>query len=94
MPDAIVSDIGMPNMNGYEFIAAVRSHPNPRIAAVPAIALTAYARAEDIREALAAGYQLHMTKPVRPDKLRIAIRSLLDEQEAMAIAVDASEQPE
>jgi PAS domain S-box-containing protein len=63
-PDLLISDIGMPNEDGYELIRRVRQLPAGSGGEVPAIALTAYARTEDRTRALRAGYQLHVTKPV------------------------------
>jgi CheY-like chemotaxis protein len=74
-PDILVSDISMPEVDGYAFIRQVREgtqHPN-----VPAIALTAHARAEDRRKALAAGFQEHLSKPVSFAKLARAIVKLV-----------------
>jgi CheY-like chemotaxis protein len=65
--DVIVSDIGMPEMDGYAFIRNVRSGVGAT--EVPAIALTAYARGEDARQAMLAGYQEHVAKPVDPVRL-------------------------
>ncbi len=63
-PDVLVSDIGMPEADGYDLIRQVRALPGGERAAVPAIALTAHARAEDRANALAAGFQAHVAKPV------------------------------
>jgi signal transduction histidine kinase len=60
--DIVISDIGMPEMDGYSLIRSLRSRSAG--ASVPAIALTAYARAEDADRAIRAGYQAHLTKPV------------------------------
>ena len=65
--DVILSDIGMPEMDGYTLVRRVRSRDTR--ADIPAIALTAYARAEDAERALRAGYQEHLTKPVDAGKL-------------------------
>jgi PAS domain S-box-containing protein len=73
-PDALVSDIAMPEQTGYELIAAVRALP--RLRALPAIALTAYGRAEDRERARAAGFDLHLGKPVEPTALIRAIARL------------------
>ena len=62
--DALVSDIAMPGMDGYDLIRAVRAEVRGR--AIPAVALTAYARVEDRQRALAAGFQLHVAKPIDP----------------------------
>jgi PAS domain S-box-containing protein len=62
--DVLVSDIGMPGMDGYELIRRVRALPDAARAGVPAIAVSAYARTEDGEQALAAGYQRYLAKPV------------------------------
>ena len=67
--DVVVSDIGMPGMDGYELLERIRAGGN----AVPAVALTAFARAEDKAKALEAGYQAHLTKPVKPSALTSAM---------------------
>jgi PAS domain S-box-containing protein len=67
--DVLVSDIGMPDQDGYDLITALRALEAAQGGAIPAVALTAYARAEDRRRALAAGYQVHVSKPVDPDEL-------------------------
>jgi PAS domain S-box-containing protein len=77
-PDLIVSDIGLPGMDGYEFIERVRSLNAAEGGAVPAIALTAFARAEDRTRALLAGYQAHVAKPVQPAELLAHIASFTD----------------
>jgi PAS domain S-box-containing protein len=68
-PDVLVCDIGMPGQDGYELLARVRALAAEEGGLVPAVALTAYARAEDRRRALAAGYQVHLPKPVDPGEL-------------------------
>jgi len=70
--DVLVSDISMPDADGYELIGRVRALEG-EVARVPAIALTAYARNRDREKALAAGYQLHLAKPVEPDDLVLAV---------------------
>jgi signal transduction histidine kinase/CHASE1-domain containing sensor protein/ActR/RegA family two-component response regulator len=65
----IVSDLGMPNMDGYELMQRVRTLPVEMGGAAPAIALTAYAGAEDRARAIAAGYALHLAKPYKPEEL-------------------------
>jgi CheY-like chemotaxis protein len=62
VPDIIVSDLHMPEMDGYEFIRHVRQIPE--LAAVPAIALTGYSMSREVREALSAGFNAYLTKPV------------------------------
>lgn len=63
-PDVIISDIGMPTEDGFEFIRKVRQLPPERGGKIPAVALTAYARAEDRLRVLRSGYQMHVSKPV------------------------------
>ncbi len=75
-PDVIVSDIGIPDMDGYAFIRKVRSLAPSRGGRTPAIALTAYARKEDAQRALAAGYQVHVSKPVEPAQLAAFVANL------------------
>lgn len=76
-PSGLISDIGMPGMDGYELIQAVRSLPASRGGNIPAVALTAFARAEDRKRSLLAGFQAHVTKPVDPGELVAAIASLV-----------------
>jgi len=75
--DAIVADIGMPGMDGFEFIRSVRQTLPAPANRVPAAALTAYARSEDRLKALASGFQLHLAKPVNPSELVAAVASLV-----------------
>jgi len=75
-PDVVVFDIGMPDEDGYELMRKVRALSPERGGLVPAVALTAYARAEDARRALEAGYQAHVPKPVDPDELATLVASL------------------
>lgn len=63
-PDVIVSDISMPCMDGYEFIREVRSLPADQGGQTPAIAITAFNRAEDRIRAIDAGFQKHLSKPI------------------------------
>ncbi len=74
--DVILSDIGMAEEDGYEFMRKVRALPPEQGGLVPAIALTGYATRKDRELALAAGYQLHLAKPVEPEDLLAAIASL------------------
>lgn len=75
-PNLLLTDIGMPDQDGYDLIRAVRNLPEP-LCSVPAIALTAFAREEDRRKALLAGFQMHIAKPVNWDELFAAIAELL-----------------
>jgi PAS domain S-box-containing protein len=76
-PDVLVSDIGMPEEDGYSLIKKVRAS-NSRGRRLPAIALTAYARAEDRVQALSAGFNMHVPKPVELAELVTVIASVLD----------------
>jgi PAS domain S-box-containing protein len=76
--DILVTDIGMPDYDGYKFIQQIRVSEPKRVRNIPAIALTAYARAEDRQRALLAGYQMHLAKPVEPRELIAGIASLLN----------------
>ncbi|HEY0169484.1 MAG TPA: PAS domain S-box protein [Pyrinomonadaceae bacterium] len=75
-PDVLISDIGMPDEDGYALIRKVRGLPAARGGNVPAIALTAYARTEDRLQALRAGYHMHVTKPVELTELAAVVSSL------------------
>lgn len=74
--DVIVSDIGMPRTDGYQFIQQVRDLPVERGSRIPALALTAYARTEDRLRAMRAGYQMHIAKPIEYTELVTLIASL------------------
>jgi CheY-like chemotaxis protein len=74
--DVLVSDIAIPDDDGYELMRQVRLLSNEKSRAVPAVALTAYATEEDRKRALAAGFQLHLAKPVEPNQLIAAISHL------------------
>ncbi|MGI8812106.1 MAG: PAS domain S-box protein [Pyrinomonadaceae bacterium] len=74
--DVLVSDIGMPDEDGYSLIRRIRSMPRDRGGQIPAIALTAYARVEDRLQALASGFQGYLAKPVEPAELAAAISSV------------------
>lgn len=74
-PHVLISDLGMPTEDGFELIRQVRAR-GYTFQNLPAVALTAYARTEDRRKALLAGFQLHLTKPVDPAELSAAIASL------------------
>ncbi|MEX2169060.1 MAG: PAS domain S-box protein [Pirellulales bacterium] len=75
-PNVIVSDIGMPDRDGYQFIREVRNLPSLEGGKTPAIALTAFARSEDRTRAMLAGYQVHIAKPIEPQELIATVGSL------------------
>jgi PAS domain S-box-containing protein len=75
-PNVLVSDINMPGMDGYELIRRVRAMERERGGKIPAVALTAYARAEDRVRALQAGYQMHVPKPIEPAELEVVVATL------------------
>jgi CheY-like chemotaxis protein len=75
--DIFISDIGMPGIDGYMLLQKVRSHPAYQGKPLPAIALTAYAAEYDQQQAIAAGFQLHISKPIEPEELVQAIAHLL-----------------
>lgn len=75
-PDVLISDIGMPEMDGYMLIQQIRALPPEKGGQTLAIALTAYARGEDYQLAIASGYQRHLTKPLDLDQLVKAVVEL------------------
>ena len=72
-PDVLVSDIGMPEVNGFDLLQQIRTLPPEKKGQIPAIALTAYAREEDRQQALSSGFQLHVTKPLDVKQLVQAV---------------------
>ena len=78
-PDVVVSDIGMPGYDGYWFIRELRRSVDA--SAVPAVALTAYARGEDVDKAIEAGFQHHVAKPVEPDDLLSVLLQVIEERD-------------
>jgi CheY-like chemotaxis protein/anti-sigma regulatory factor (Ser/Thr protein kinase) len=79
-PDLLVSDIGMPNEDGYSLIQKVRSLESNQTRQVPAVALTAYASDEDRMQALSAGFQMHVPKPIEPESFISSLASVLGRQ--------------
>ncbi len=75
-PDVLISDIGMPGKDGYQFIREVRALDGNSGGKVPAIALTAFARSEDRTRAMMAGFQTHVAKPIEPPELIATVGSL------------------
>ena len=84
--DVLISDIGMPVMDGYALIEKVRRLPLERGGGIPAVALTAYAGVEDRMRMLSAGYQSHLPKPVEPIELTTVVANLAA-RHAMLVAV-------
>ena len=78
IPDIIVSDLEMPECDGYYFLRRVRSRTPQEGGATPAIALSGNTRIEDQTRALLAGYQRHLSKPCRAPELILAIRGVID----------------
>jgi CheY-like chemotaxis protein len=75
-PDILLSDIGMPEKDGYDLARALRALPAAEGGSIPAAALTAMARAEDRTRAMLAGFQAHITKPVEPTELIAVVATL------------------
>jgi CheY-like chemotaxis protein len=76
-PDALVIDLGMPEMDGLQFIEKVRASNDPRVSHVPAAALTAFARSEDRTKALRSGFEMHLAKPIDPGELVASVLTLV-----------------
>ena len=77
MPDVLVADLGMPNMDGFSFIDRVSRHPSVAVReACRRRRLTAYARSDDRMKALRAGFQIHLAKPIEPAELMTTVASL------------------
>ena len=76
-PHAIIADIGLPDEDGYRLMEQLSVRPKSRGGAIPVIALTTHGRPQDKRRALAAGFRLHVTKPVSPGALADAVSSVL-----------------
>jgi PAS domain S-box-containing protein len=75
-PDVLLSDIGMPGEDGYTLIRRIRQLPPEQGGQIPAAALTAYARQDDRLHALAAGFQMHVSKPIEPIQLLTVVTRL------------------
>jgi CheY-like chemotaxis protein len=75
-PDVLVSDIGMPGRDGYSLVRALRAHELACASRVPAIALTAFGTVRDVDNAVSAGFDVHMRKPVDLDALCKHVKSL------------------
>ncbi|AQR70206.1 two-component hybrid sensor and regulator [Janthinobacterium sp. LM6] len=75
-PDVLVSDIGMPEADGFDLLAQVRAHAAPDVARLPALALTAFAQPQDRQRALDSGFQAWVSKPLDPAELVAAVAQL------------------
>jgi CheY-like chemotaxis protein len=75
-PQVLLCDIGMPGEDGYQLLEKIRALPESEGGSTPAVALTAFARSEDRRRALMAGFQLHVPKPVEPAELLAVVANL------------------
>jgi len=76
-PDVLISDIGMPGMDGYQLMRKIRAD-EPRDRRLPAVALTAFARSEDRKRAILAGYQTHLAKPFDTAELVLVVAGLMN----------------
>ena len=75
--DLLIADIGMPKEDGYSLMRSVRALQSSETAHMPAIALTAHARPEDVEQALASGFQMHLAKPIDSSRLLSAVATTL-----------------
>ncbi|HEY9879290.1 MAG TPA: ATP-binding protein [Leptolyngbyaceae cyanobacterium] len=85
-PDVLVSDVGMPEVDGYTLIRQIRALPPEKGGQIPAIALTAYAREEDQQQALASGFQQHLSKPVDLDQLISSVWKLSKSHQSLNLS--------
>ena len=76
-PDALVVDLGMPEIDGFAFIKRVRSSEDAAVRDIPAAALTAFARSEDRTKALESGFEMHLAKPIDPGELVASVATLV-----------------
>jgi CheY-like chemotaxis protein len=76
-PNVLISDIGMPDVDGYRLIQQIRALSPEQGGRIPAIALTAYAREEDHQRAIVSGFQQQVTKPLEPERLVQAVVALV-----------------
>jgi PAS domain S-box-containing protein len=77
-PDVMVTDLGMPDEDGYSLLRRVREWEGEHGVHIPAVALTAYGRSEDRKRAVRAGFEMHVAKPVEPDELAVVIASIVN----------------
>jgi CheY-like chemotaxis protein len=76
-PDALVVDLGMPEMDGFQFITRLRASDDPAVREIPAATLTAFARSDDRTKALQRGFEIHLAKPVDPGELVASVATLV-----------------
>jgi CheY-like chemotaxis protein len=76
-PHVLIADLGIPHLSGFDLIARVRGSDRPELRQLPAIALTAYARSEDRALSLQGGFNVHLSKPIDPEKLLTTIEALI-----------------
>jgi CheY-like chemotaxis protein len=88
--DIIISDIGLPNIDGYELLKRLRI-ASPHLREVPALALTGYAAQKDVDAALASGFSAHLAKPFDPATLAATVDALLNRQ--VSDPADEDERP-
>jgi CheY-like chemotaxis protein/two-component sensor histidine kinase len=88
LPDAIVSDIGLPGEDGYRLMEQLSARPKSLGGQIPVIAVTAYGRPQDKRRALAAGFRMHLTKPITPAALAAALASVMSPRSTPRARVD------
>jgi CheY-like chemotaxis protein len=89
LPDALVSDLAMPERDGYELIAHIRQRGPEQGGNIPAVALTAYARVEDRARALKAGFQMYVPKPVDPNELIAVVANLMHSHRSVPQSLSA-----
>ena len=75
-PTVLITDIGMPGMDGYSLMKAVRALPPEAGGLTPSIALTAHARSQDRRRAMLSGFDVHLARPVEPSELEAVVARL------------------
>ncbi len=91
--DVVLSDIGMPERDGFDLIRSLRTFPNPRVRRAPAVAVTAFARNEDRDRILAAGFDAHVSKPVEPLDLFRAVAAVRHQRIGDAASGPAASSP-
>jgi CheY-like chemotaxis protein len=91
LPVVIISDISMPEEDGYSFIHKVRNLPDEKIRQIPAIALTAFASKTDEQKSLEAGFQLHHPKPFEPSLLVNEILQVISSQPSPSVELKKGE---